>query len=169
MKERKKRAAFFLAVLAAAVALAISGCAKRQAVKPSPEQQTAAPASEPAAPPQEPASQASLQSSTVYFDFDSYAIRDDQKPILQDVAKAIREGRDIKLMLEGHCDERGTVEYNLALGDRRARAVKSYLQGLGADPDMLETVSFGEERPAASGHDEASWARNRRVEVVPGQ
>jgi len=102
----------------------------------------------------------------VYFDYDSAAIRSDAEATLKkfaDFAKA----NDVKgVTLEGHCDERGTREYNLALGDRRAVAIKKYLVGLGMSPEQLTTISYGKERPAVEGHDEAAWAKNRRGVIV---
>ncbi|HBE72787.1 MAG TPA: peptidoglycan-associated lipoprotein Pal [candidate division Zixibacteria bacterium] len=155
--------------LAAVLALGVLGCPKKQTVKTDPDPQASTPAAEPARPPQDPQTDPRAGFGTVYFDFDSHAIRDDQKPGIQEAARRLREQGQVRLRLEGHCDERGTVEYNLALGDRRAQAVKGYLQGLGVVPASLETVSFGKERPAAPGSDEASWAKNRRVEIRPGQ
>jgi len=102
----------------------------------------------------------------VYFDFDRALIRDDAKPVLEELAAALKADSSFKLLLEGHCDERGTNEYNTALGERRAAAAKRYLKNLGVDVSRLNTLSYGEERPADPGHDEAAWALNRRVEFV---
>ncbi|RMG19461.1 MAG: peptidoglycan-associated lipoprotein Pal [Deltaproteobacteria bacterium] len=102
---------------------------------------------------------------TVYFDFDSSDLTPEARSILQSNAECLNAlGQNV--VLEGHCDERGTEEYNLQLGERRANAVKKYLVSLGVDPSRIKTVSYGEERPADPGHDEAAWARNRRVEFV---
>lgn len=152
--------------LVAALSVAFWGCPKKQTVKTDPEAQTAAPAAEPAIPTQEAQADPWAEWAAIYFDFDSHAIRDDQKPALQEAARQLRGQAQARLRLEGHCDERGTVEYNLALGDRRAQAVKNYLQGLGIPASRLETVSYGKERPAAPGSGEASWAKNRRVEML---
>ncbi len=101
---------------------------------------------------------------TVYFDFD----RSEIKPIARDTiemhAKYMSMNSSARVILEGHCDERGTVEYNLALGERRANSVKRVLIASGVSPDQIETVSFGEERPSMPGHDESAWSKNRRVE-----
>jgi peptidoglycan-associated lipoprotein len=99
----------------------------------------------------------------VYFDFDMSNIRDDQKPTLQQNATAIN-GMTSTIVIEGHCDERGSEEYNLALGERRASAVKQYLVDSGVDGGRLETVSFGESSPAVQGSDESAWKWNRRAE-----
>jgi peptidoglycan-associated lipoprotein len=101
----------------------------------------------------------------IYFDFDSYAIKDDFKSLIDGYARALQANRGKKLVVEGHTDERGGREYNLALGQKRAAAVVSSLTLLGATEDQLEAVSFGEERPAAPGNDEAAWAKNRRAEL----
>jgi len=102
----------------------------------------------------------------VYFDYDSAAIRNDAEGTLKkfsDFSKA----NDVKgVTLEGHADERGTREYNLALGDRRAVSMKKYLIGLGMSPEQLTTISYGKERPAVEGHDESAWAKNRRGVIV---
>ncbi|HEY2934336.1 MAG TPA: peptidoglycan-associated lipoprotein Pal [Acidobacteriota bacterium] len=99
----------------------------------------------------------------VFFDYDQHTLSSEAQQILQRDAEYLRKNSSASFILEGHCDERGTSEYNLALGDRRAQAVKEYLVSLGISASRLETVSYGEERPFASGHDEASWAQNRRV------
>jgi peptidoglycan-associated lipoprotein len=101
----------------------------------------------------------------LYFDFDSFLLRAEDKPVLEGYAKALVAQRDRKLALEGHADERGGREYNLALGQKRAEAVARAMELLGVQPGQLEAVSFGEERPANPGHDEAAWAKNRRVEL----
>jgi len=102
----------------------------------------------------------------IFFDFDSYEIRDDMKPRLQENARYILDHPEIMVELQGNCDERGSSEYNLALGEKRALMVKQYFVNLGIDPARLTTVSFGEEKPLAQGHDEEAWALNRRVDLV---
>ncbi len=102
----------------------------------------------------------------IFFDFDSYEIRDDMKPILRENAHYILDHPGIRIELQGNCDERGSNEYNLALGEKRALMVKRYLINFGIDPRRLTTVSFGEERPLAQGHNESAWAINRRVDLV---
>lgn len=104
----------------------------------------------------------------VYFDFDSFVIRDEFKPMLDAYAKVLAANRPRKLVVEGHTDERGGSEYNLALGQKRAEAVVKSLELLGVGANQLEAVSFGKERPAAPGHDEAAWAKNRRAELKGG-
>ena len=99
---------------------------------------------------------------TIYFDFDSHAIRADAQATLQKQAAWLQKFPAVRLVVEGHCDERGTREYNLALGDRRAYAVKEYLVSLGIDANRLQTKSYGKERPVCTESDEACWAQNRR-------
>ena len=104
---------------------------------------------------------------TIYFDYDSAAIKSDQRSVLQgDVSKIGQNAGWKMVVVEGHCDERGSEEYNLALGERRAAAVKQYLVDSGVSGSRLDTVSFGEAKPAVQGHDEAAWKWNRRAEFV---
>ncbi len=102
----------------------------------------------------------------IYFDFDKYYIRDDAKAALENNARVLKGSSNMRILIEGHCDERGTVEYNLALGERRAAAARQYLMDLGIDGSRISTVSYGKERPVAFGHDEADWQQNRRGEFV---
>lgn len=101
----------------------------------------------------------------VYFDFDSYAVKDEYRPLIDRFAKSLATDRKKKLQVEGHTDDRGGREYNLALGQKRAEAVAKSLALLGAGDSQVEAVSFGKERPAAQGSDEAAWAQNRRAEL----
>jgi peptidoglycan-associated lipoprotein len=103
---------------------------------------------------------------TTYFDYDKANIRDDQKAGLTASADKLKGNGDVKVTLEGHCDERGTAEYNLALGQKRADSAKSFLTKAGIAADRIKTVSYGKERPADAGHSEMAWAKNRRVEIV---
>jgi peptidoglycan-associated lipoprotein len=102
----------------------------------------------------------------VYFDYDSAAIRSDAEGSLKKFSDFAKANEVKGVTLEGHADERGTREYNLALGDRRAVSMKKYLIGLGMTPEQLTTISYGKERPAVDGHDESAWAKNRRGVVV---
>lgn len=102
----------------------------------------------------------------VYFDYDSALMRGGEEAKLQAVAGYLRDNTAASVTVEGHCDERGSNEYNISLGDRRAMAVRAALIGLGVDGSRIEPKSMGEEMPAAPGHDEASWAQNRRAEFV---
>ena len=102
----------------------------------------------------------------VYFDFDSYVVKDDYRPVIEANAKALSTNRRMKMAVEGHTDDRGSSEYNLALGQRRAESVVKSLTLLGVDPTQLEAVSFGKERPAVQGENEEAWAKNRRAELA---
>jgi peptidoglycan-associated lipoprotein len=99
----------------------------------------------------------------VFFAFDEYSLSDEAMRLLAANARIMREHADLVWMLEGHCDERGTVEYNLALGEKRAHAARDYLISLGVPAAQLRTTSYGEERPFANGHDESAWSLNRRA------
>lgn len=99
----------------------------------------------------------------VYFGYDQSALTDEGRAALEKHALWLQNHRDVKVQVEGHCDERGTVEYNLALGDARAQAARDYLLSLGVAAGRLGTVSYGKERPVDPGHSEAAWARNRRA------
>ncbi len=101
----------------------------------------------------------------VYFDFDSFVVKDEFRSMIEGHAKALAANRSKRLLIEGHTDERGGREYNLALGQKRAEAVAKSLALLGAGEAQLEAVSFGKERPVDEGHDEAAWAKNRRAEL----
>lgn len=97
-----------------------------------------------------------------FFDFDRYEVRADQRETLSRDAAWLKENPGVKLTLEGHCDERGTAQYNMALGERRAAAARDYLVHLGVDSARIQIVSYGKERPFAAGHDEKAWSQNRR-------
>jgi peptidoglycan-associated lipoprotein len=102
----------------------------------------------------------------VYFDFDSYVLKDEYRPLVDTFAKSLTADRKKRVVVEGHTDERGGREYNLALGQKRAETVTKALALLGATDAQIEAVSFGKERPAVPGSDEAAWAKNRRAELV---
>ncbi len=101
----------------------------------------------------------------VYFDYDSFVIKAEARPVIESHARFLQANKQRKAMLEGHTDERGGREYNLALGQKRAEAVQRALVLLGVPDSQVEAVSYGKEKPASQGADEASWAKNRRVEL----
>jgi len=105
-------------------------------------------------------------STIFYFDFDKAVIKPRARTLLREHAEYLQEHPDVDVVLEGHADERGTREYNLALGERRAGAVEDYLATLGVARSQMDVVSYGEERPVDPGHNEEAWAKNRRVEIV---
>ena len=109
-----------------------------------------------------------LQAKTrdIHFDFDRYFIRTDDKPILNEVAATLRKNRNLKVTIEGNCDEKGTTEYNLALGDRRAVAAKEYLLSQGIQSERMDTISNGKEKPLCTESNESCWANNRRDHFV---
>ncbi|MDE2484414.1 MAG: peptidoglycan-associated lipoprotein Pal [candidate division NC10 bacterium] len=102
----------------------------------------------------------------IYFDFDRSAIREDSKTLLNENVEWFRKNSAAKATIEGHCDERGSSEYNLALGERRARAARDYLVAAGVAASRISTISFGKERPFVLGHDESAWKWNRRAHFV---
>lgn len=107
-----------------------------------------------------------LSKRSIYFDYDSDAIKPEYKPLIEAHAKYLTEHRSAKVFLQGNADERGSREYNLALGQRRADAVRKMMSVLGVDEKQMESVSFGEEKPRATCHDESCWSQNRRVDIV---
>jgi peptidoglycan-associated lipoprotein len=112
------------------------------------------------------AASAGLELAAVYFDYDSAVLREDARSSLKKNAEVIRSApASVVVTLEGHCDERGSEEYNLALGERRAESARAYLVDLGIPNSRLRVVSFGEAKPAVMGHDESAWKWNRRVEA----
>ncbi|MBI4667038.1 MAG: peptidoglycan-associated lipoprotein Pal [Nitrospinae bacterium] len=106
------------------------------------------------------------QLSDVYFDFDKSDIRPEARDVLQKNADWMKANPNAKVQIEGHCDERGTEEYNLALGERRANSVKNYIISLGVPAEKLYTISYGEELPIDPGHTEDAWAKNRRAHFL---
>lgn len=106
------------------------------------------------------------EQNTIYFDFDSSDIRRESREVLEAHAQYLSGNTDVSVVLEGHTDERGSKEYNMALGERRAESVERFLNVNGVSSDAMETVSFGEERPAVDESNEEAWAQNRRVEIV---
>jgi peptidoglycan-associated lipoprotein len=107
-----------------------------------------------------------FEAENIYFEFDSSALLTAAQQTLKRKAEYLRENPQLRVTIEGHCDERGTNEYNLALGDRRANSAKSFLVDLGISPGRLTTISYGEERPLDPRHNEEAWAKNRRCEFV---
>jgi peptidoglycan-associated lipoprotein len=107
-----------------------------------------------------------LAQRTVFFDFDSYTVRPADRALIEAHARYLAANPTVSIILEGHTDERGTSEYNLALGQRRSEAVRSIMSVLGVKENQIETVSFGKEKPRAQGSTEEAWAQNRRVEIV---
>jgi peptidoglycan-associated lipoprotein len=107
-----------------------------------------------------------LSKRSIYYDFDKYDIKPEYRPLVEAHARYLREHADAKMLIQGNTDERGSREYNVALGQRRSEAVKKMLVLLGAREGQVEAVSLGEEKPKAEGHNEAAWAQNRRSDML---
>ena len=105
-----------------------------------------------------------IQDQKIFFDFDRFDIRAEYQNTLREKADVLKRYSQINVLIEGHCDERGTEEYNMALGERRARAAYEYLLKLGVSPNQLQMISYGKDRPAVMGGDESAWSQNRRDE-----
>ena len=167
MNNRVFLMAIAFSTVGAFVAFGAFGCAKKQVVKA--EESITKPPEE-APKKEEPVPQAvraediERQIQPIHFDFDKYEIRSGDAEILKENSRILNENPSLKVKIEGHCDERGSVEYNLALGERRAKAARDYLVTLGIEKQRLSTISYGEERPADPGHDESAWEKNRRDE-----
>lgn len=157
-----------LVVSAALASLAVA-CSKPAAptpeiTEPAPTADAGAVATPAAAPVASEPAPAELTLATVYFDFDSYNLRSDAQDELRKIATGLKSTAGTKIQIEGHCDERGSNEYNLALGERRARAIMDFLSAEGISGSDLSTISYGEERPAVQGSSEDAWSKNRRGE-----
>jgi peptidoglycan-associated lipoprotein len=153
----------------------VAGCQTTKTEPPAPApapQPVAQPAPPPPPPPPPPKHDGPVDDSgnpvgnTVYFEYDSAVLAQSDVTLLGYHAKYLKDATGANVMVEGHCDERGTREYNLALGERRASSVKEVLTGDGVEASRLETVSYGEEKPVDPGHDESAWGKNRRAELV---
>jgi peptidoglycan-associated lipoprotein len=107
-----------------------------------------------------------LSKRIVYFDFDSYVVKEEYKPMIEAHGRYLQANRNARVTVQGNTDERGSREYNIALGQRRADALKKLMVLYGATEIQIETVSFGKEKPVREGHDEGSWAQNRRDEII---
>jgi len=179
-KMKRKPMLAFALMMIAMVALLTTSCAKQtmqSQTETNPQQEAPVASEEPAAPiapaeaPAEEAAaptvtEAAIVNEKIYFGFDSAALSDQAPPILTQMADYLRTNPDLRVTVQGHCDERGTEAYNLDLGARRAQAVKMFLIDQGIQTDRLATMSYGEAQPEAMGHSEASWAQNRRAEFV---
>jgi peptidoglycan-associated lipoprotein len=172
MKKRKYLAVSLL------IALALAGCAGEQATKPAAGDEKGAASAETAPATDKSATGAALSDQEkqrraellaqhrVHFAFDSSTIDDEARAIIEAHAAHLVANPQIKLSLEGNCDERGTREYNLALGERRAQAVEKMMKVLGVTGNRIKTVSYGEEKPLCQEHNESCWRQNRRAEIV---
>jgi len=159
----------------ALLAAALAACSQAKPVadaapKAAPAPQ-AAPAPAPAAPAKAETKIASVPvpNDSLYFDYDKSEVKAAAKNELADLGGMLAKNPSLAVRIEGNCDERGTEEYNIALGQRRADAAKKYLQTMGAAAKQVSTISYGKDRPKAKGHDEDAWRENRRDDVIPNQ
>ena len=177
MKTNKGMYRLGMAGVIIALLVLASGCAcwKKQPAEELATTEVAAPAPKPeAAPAQAAVTEGSLEKEarqagalqTIYFDFDKSNLKPDATAKLDITAKWLKSHPEVTLIVEGNCDERGTNEYNMALGERRANSAMRYLVSLGIPEGKVSTMSYGEEKPADPGHDEAAWAKNRRDEFI---
>jgi len=166
-------------LLATAALIAVAGCSKKPPAQLPPPPPTETGPAQPPAPPSDGVGSATVPGSradfvaqagsdTVHFATDSSDVDAEAQGILTRQAAWLQKYPNVRVTVEGHCDERGTREYNLALGDRRANSAKNFLVNAGIPASRITTISYGKERPAATGSDEGAWAQNRRaVSVVP--
>ncbi len=165
-------------ILGIVLMLSVAGCAAKstQTAVKGPDanaraaQKPAATAQDQAVPAPAPSGQGSgdLSFSPVYFGYDSAVLSSEARATLQEGLRMLRQNASLPVVIEGHCDERGTEEYNLALGERRAAAVRRFLVDAGLPASRLRIISYGKERPVALGSDEQAWALNRRAQLTPG-
>jgi len=155
---------FSVAALVLACGVSFVSCSDDQ---PKTEEPTAPAATSdvPATPPSDSGA-AVTNTAPVYFAFDDYSLSASAQSTLNSLADQLKANTVAVVQIEGHCDERGSIEYNLALGERRANSVKNYLTQMGVDGGRLTTISYGEEKPASDGHAEDAWSKNRRAEFV---
>jgi peptidoglycan-associated lipoprotein len=170
MMTRTRSLALLVPVLAM---FAFAGCGKKTVAEsapppaPAPAPETTAPAPPPpTTTTEEPTRSVQDQLADVFFDYDSANLSDASRTTLDANGKVLTDNASAQITIEGHCDDRGTVEYNLALGDRRAAAARDYLVRYGIDNGRIQTISYGEERPFATGADESSYSQNRRAHFV---
>ncbi|MBX3595701.1 peptidoglycan-associated lipoprotein Pal [Sphingomonas sp.] len=160
------------ALIIATMAVAVAGCQKKrpETLPPGPGPVDPGPGPGPGGGMAQPGTpehfRQNVISDTINFGFDQYDIDARARQILDSQAQWLMQFPNTRITIEGHCDERGTREYNLALGDRRANAAKNYLAARGVSPARITTISYGKERPIALGSDEASWAQNRRAVTI---
>jgi peptidoglycan-associated lipoprotein len=157
-----RRYHLFVAILASLVIVSASSCSK----KTKPEDQVSATANSDENPTGDSDSGKAMGLQTVHFPYDSFGLNSEAKGVLKDNAGILKAHSSLKIQVEGHCDERGGIQYNIALGEKRANAVKEFLVDGGVKADRITTISFGKERPLDAGHTEAAYAKNRRANFV---
>ncbi len=172
----KSRLTLGIALVVVVAALAVSGCAHKKPALPTNPTDTGTQTTPPPAPPaqrdttidEHPGQQTEdvAALNDVHFDYDSSDLTDEAKATLSENGAYLLKHTDVSISIEGHCDERGTVQYNLALGERRAQSAKDFLVSYGVPASRISTISYGKEQPLDPGHDEAAWAQNRRAHFV---
>jgi len=178
----KNKSVAYLSVVVVVGLLSLWGCPKKMEVASSPESHEGAVTepsaaavptqAAPAAPEgrsddsEERAAVSGTGLKLIYFDFDKYFIRDDARPVMQSNAEWLKAHPNVKVTIEGTCDERGTIEYNQALGQRRAASAKKYLTDSGISSSRISMISYGKEKPACTDHNETCWQKNRRDDLV---
>lgn len=167
----KNRTIILYAVVVCLSVISLWGCPKKADVGAVPEAPAAQQQPEPAKPepkeePKERAAKAIEGLQPIYFDFDKSFIRDDARSVMKANAEWLKANPKIKIRIEGNCDERGTIEYNQALGQRRAQSAKKYLTDLGISAGRISIISYGKEKPVCTEHNEDCWQKNRRADFV---
>ena len=170
-----------IVVLVAGIGLLVAGCAKKEPVQQAEETKAPQVATQPAPAPEQPKEEMkpaappmpgltdeikAFEDKDIHFDFDKSVLTPDDIELLNGKTSFLKDHPDLTIRIEGNCDERGTVEYNLALGDRRAKAAQDYLVERGIAQNRITTISYGKERPLDPGHNEEAWAKNRRDHFV---
>lgn len=152
--------------------IAISACSKKETTEVAMDPEVMPEPEKPMEPVEQPMDDGKVKPDVipvledVFFEFDKADLSSDAKRKLENNARQLKDAMSVTIQIEGHCDERGTNAYNLALGERRAKAAAGYLRQLGVAGSRISTVSYGEEKPFAMGHDESAWAKNRRAHFV---
>jgi len=175
----KEKSIIYLSIMILVGLFSLWGCPKKAEVASAPEAQKeavtapspapAAPAAAPEVKPEEAKEAAAVSEAglkPIYFDFDKSFMRDDARPVMQANAEWLKANPKVKIRIEGNCDERGTIEYNQALGQRRAASAKRYLTDLGVSSGRISLISYGKEKPLCSDHNETCWQKNRRDDLV---
>lgn len=169
-----KRSSYLVLILAIAVLMILPACAKKDIVPVADIEPVEEIAPPPPPPPpleeieEEPVieEEEPIVLEDIFFEYDKFGIKDEYKQILTANAETLLDHADVNLLVEGHCDERGTNEYNLSLGEKRAKSILDFYVAYGVSAGRLSLVSYGEERPFDSGHDEKAWSENRRAHMV---
>jgi peptidoglycan-associated lipoprotein len=171
---RRNSGLFVVLVTLAGVLLALGGCGKKPVAEPIAEPEDTQAVRGDDVPLSEPEETIYVEPGAgvfqdIHFEYDKYRIMSEDEGTLQRIARWLKENEDVKVLVEGHCDERGTNEYNMALGEQRALAARRYLVTLGVASDRLSTISYGEEQPLSSASTEEAWAANRRAHFTVSQ